>query len=89
MYPYVRQNIDLNPINTDIKENMLFQMSYPNSESKYVTANPFEIISVLITGLIPMLPKPQDRRSIYTLGWINKYRRKNGIPIIPAGLIKL
>ena len=70
---------------------MLLQVSFPISDSEYVTANPFEeqFISVLMTGLVPKLTKAQKRRSAHARSHINQYRTKEGIPIIPDGLFEL
>ena len=91
IHPYVRRNIDFDHIDTEEQEHMLLHVSYPRSESEYITANPFEekFISVLRTGLIPKLRKAEMRKSMHALSFTNSYRRKEGIPLIPAGLFDL
>ena len=44
---------------------------------------------MLRTGLIPKLGKAEMRKSMYALTFINGYRRKEDIPLIPGGLFDL
>ena len=87
----VKRTADTAHIDTNEKVLMLMHESYPEDRHDYANIHNHELmaISILLTGMVPLLDRFEKIRFRRSITILNTYRRSAHIPEIPANLLSV